>query len=73
MTVTVSRARVDCAEIKPRRSLRGRIADMVGVHRQRKTLENLDDHMLHDIGISRQDAKIEAKKPVWDVPRHWSK
>lgn len=33
--------------------------------RQRRALESLSDHMLHDIGISRADAGGEADKPFW--------
>lgn len=33
--------------------------------RQRRTLMRLDDHMLHDIGLSRSDVEREASKPFW--------
>jgi uncharacterized protein YjiS (DUF1127 family) len=33
--------------------------------RQRRTLLRLDDHMLHDIGLSRSDVEREASKPFW--------
>ena len=33
--------------------------------RQRRTLMRLDDHMLHDIGLSRADVEREASKPFW--------
>jgi uncharacterized protein YjiS (DUF1127 family) len=33
--------------------------------RQRRALEALPDHLLHDIGISRADAGNEADKPFW--------
>ncbi|HYH39601.1 MAG TPA: DUF1127 domain-containing protein [Azospirillum sp.] len=33
--------------------------------RQRRALEALPDHLLHDIGISRADAGCEADKPFW--------
>ena len=33
--------------------------------RQRRALESLPDHLLHDIGISRADAGTEADKPFW--------
>lgn len=35
--------------------------------RQRRTLLELSDHMLRDIGISRADAHGEALKPFWRV------
>jgi uncharacterized protein YjiS (DUF1127 family) len=34
-------------------------------HRQRRSLLELDDHILHDIGLSRADIESEAKKPFW--------
>jgi uncharacterized protein YjiS (DUF1127 family) len=33
--------------------------------RERRALEELDDRMLHDIGISRSQALAEASKPFW--------
>ena len=33
--------------------------------RQRRTLANLSDYMLRDIGVSRVDAWREAEKPFW--------
>jgi len=32
---------------------------------QRKSLAELDEHMLRDIGIDRHQALIEASKPFW--------
>ena len=32
---------------------------------QRRVLQQLDDHMLKDIGLSRADASHEADKPFW--------
>ncbi len=33
--------------------------------RQRNQLSELDDHMLHDIGLSRADVEFETNKPFW--------
>jgi uncharacterized protein YjiS (DUF1127 family) len=33
--------------------------------RQRGALAELDDHLLEDIGITRQQASAEAAKPFW--------
>ncbi len=33
--------------------------------RQRQDLVELDDHMLADIGISREEARREASNPFW--------
>jgi len=32
---------------------------------QRRALLDLSDHMLKDIGITREEAKREARKPFW--------
>ena len=33
--------------------------------RQREALSRLDDHLLKDIGVMRQQANAEAAKPFW--------
>ena len=33
--------------------------------RDRQTLDQLDAHMLHDIGLSRADVEHEVSKPFW--------
>lgn len=38
-------------------------------HRQRLRLEDLDAHLLEDIGIDRAIARSEAQRPFWDLPR----
>jgi uncharacterized protein YjiS (DUF1127 family) len=44
-------------------------ADQFFVWRQRtidrQALQKLDEHMLHDIGLSRVDVEHEAGKPFW--------
>ena len=39
--------------------------------RQRKTLSELDAHLLNDIGVTPEMAKNEANRPFWDIPSHW--
>jgi uncharacterized protein YjiS (DUF1127 family) len=39
-----------------------RVAEL---HRQRQALRRMDDHMLHDIGITRADVDHETSKPLW--------
>ncbi|MBS0122956.1 DUF1127 domain-containing protein [Thetidibacter halocola] len=34
-------------------------------NRTRKALAQLDDHLLHDVGLSRAEAGLEAVKPFW--------
>ncbi len=41
--------------------------------RERVRLAALDDHLLADIGLSREDADAEAALPLWEVPRHWQR
>ena len=45
----------------------GWITRAVATHRQRLHLEDLDDHMLADIGLERTDASREAARPFWDL------
>lgn len=45
------------------------IVSAITTHRQRLLLEELDDHMLEDIGIDRATAHREARRPFWDLPR----
>jgi uncharacterized protein YjiS (DUF1127 family) len=35
-------------------------------HRQRRALLDLDDRLLRDIGVSRDDARLEAQKRFWE-------
>jgi uncharacterized protein YjiS (DUF1127 family) len=42
-----------------------------GVRRSRHDLGALDDHMLNDIGVSREQAEREARRSTWDVPSNW--
>ena len=41
------------------------VAEWAERRRQRRALEALPDHLLHDIGLSRADAVNEADKPFW--------
>ena len=38
------------------------------VAQQRRQLAQLDDRMLHDIGITRAEAHREAARSFWDIP-----
>ena len=48
-----------------------RLAQMQALFRQRSTLARLDDHLLRDIGLTAEQARHEADRPIWDVPSHW--
>ncbi len=43
----------------------------VALSRQRRDLAALDDTALHDIGVTRDAAETEAKRPFWDAPDNW--
>ena len=45
------------------------IRQMLAVRNQRLQLQDLDDHLLRDIGVDRKYAKHEAGRPFWDLPR----
>ena len=47
------------------RSLAGVVALWSARARQRRSLAQLDDHMLRDIGKTRAEALMEAGKPFW--------
>jgi uncharacterized protein YjiS (DUF1127 family) len=39
--------------------------------RSRRSLGQLDDHILRDIGLTRAEAAFESRRSVWDAPVHW--
>lgn len=41
------------------------------LYKQRKTLPTLTDSQLKDVGLSRAEALMEARRPLWDAPHHW--
>lgn len=41
------------------------------LYRQRRQLGALDDHLLADIGVTREQAMREARRRFWDAPAHW--
>lgn len=45
--------------------------DLRALVRQRRELAELDEHLLRDIGVSRDEADAESSRPAWDVPSHW--
>ena len=56
-----------------RRTARVSLLDLFSLARQRRELANLSEHMLTDIGKTRNDAEVEARRGFWDVPDHWLK
>lgn len=49
----------------------GRLLRRLDCGRSRRRLADLDDHILRDIGLTRDQALQEAERPIWDVPAHW--
>ena len=47
------------------RSCMARLLRALDRHRQRRILRELDDHLLMDIGVSRQQAFEESRRPIW--------
>lgn len=47
------------------------LAGRIAVSRSRRGLRHLDDHLLRDIGLTREEAAVEASRPIWDAPSHW--
>ncbi len=43
----------------------------LALRRQRLQLARMDAAQLRDIGLTAEQARAEAKRPVWDVPAHW--
>lgn len=50
-------------------SLIGRVFSYLGLYASRQSLAQLDDKMLDDIGLTREEALREARR--WDVPANW--
>jgi uncharacterized protein YjiS (DUF1127 family) len=54
-----------------RRGLLPRLLDLIALRRQRHQLRDLPPQMLRDIGLTEDQARAEACRPLWDVPPHW--
>lgn len=51
--------------IFPEQGIRAQLEAWVRRYRQRKQLATLDDHLLADIGLTRDQVKLEIEKPFW--------
>lgn len=45
------------------------MSQALGIIRQRRQLATMSNKQLADIGITREQALIEAARPFWDLPR----
>lgn len=48
-----------------------RIAHSHGMWVQRRQLAVLSAAQLHDIGLTAEQARHEADRPIWNVPGYW--
>ncbi|MCG7494314.1 DUF1127 domain-containing protein [Thalassobius sp. Cn5-15] len=53
-------------------SLLSRMLAMQSLYRQRRALSALDSAALKDLGLTRAEAEVEAARPIWDAPNHWT-
>lgn len=51
----------------------GIVFHWLAVARSRRDLARLDAAALEDIGMSAEQAQIEAARPLWDAPSRWVK
>ena len=56
-----------------RKSVLARLVHLHSVWQQRQVLKSLDAAALRDIGVTRDVARAEAKRPIWDAPDTWSR
>ncbi|MEO6299895.1 MAG: DUF1127 domain-containing protein [Paracoccaceae bacterium] len=48
-----------------------RIKRARSLHQERQALLRMDDALLRDIGLTREQALDEAARPIWDAPSTW--
>lgn len=51
-----------------KRTLLGTLRRWIELHRQRRELARLDDHLLEDIGLRKEEALSESQRWFWDDP-----
>ena len=59
--------------ISPLARIRRALDGALALGRSRAALGDLDEHMLRDIGLTRDEARAEAERPIWDAPAYWFK
>lgn len=43
------------------------LVQALATRQQRMRLDQLDDHLLRDIGVDRPTARTESRRPFWDL------
>lgn len=44
---------------------------LLSLQRSRRDLARLTAPQLHDLGLTKEEATTESRRPVWDVAAHW--
>ncbi|SFR43110.1 DUF1127 domain-containing protein [Litoreibacter janthinus] len=47
------------------------LMNYIDLYRQRRSLAELDDTRLADLGLQRHEVDAEIQRPFWDAPAHW--
>ena len=53
------------------RTMIGRLLALAALRRSRRQLARLEAHLLRDVGLTGEEARREARAPVWNAPEHW--
>lgn len=61
----LSNTRQTCRPVSARRRS---LLDVLALYRQRRALSRLDADALDDLGITREEADAESRRPFWDFP-----
>ena len=56
---------------RPARPRKISFMDLMALYHQRRALAGLDDDTLEDLGLTRREAAIESRRPLWDIPANW--
>lgn len=71
MMIFTANPRVGSASRPARISIASLLALVFATKKQRDALRNLDDNALRDLGLTRNQADAESRRPIWDVPTDW--
>jgi uncharacterized protein YjiS (DUF1127 family) len=73
MTISIHNPNVCTPRPVTKLSLWSKIGNAIALKRQRRQLLGLEDHLLKDVGLTRDDAIAENAQNLWDVPQTWRK